>query len=224
MNKPEIDWGQATVDALNRHTAREGSMLNEPMRDALRLALETHEIHQKQKRKGKDIPYITHPLTVGLILARAGAWQHIILAGILHDVLEDGVPEQKITYETLRERFGPAVADIVKSVSEPNRKLSWVERKKAALKHLKTMEGPDLWVKAADVISNVSELLDDYAREPEGKREAVFGRFNAPKAAVIANYLAVMDVLIEKLLTPEGEEKTLVLDLKTLRSDLHGLA
>jgi (p)ppGpp synthase/HD superfamily hydrolase len=224
MNKPQIDWGQATVDALKRHTAEEGSMLNKTMRDALRLALEAHEIHVKQKRKGKDIPYITHPLTVGFILARAGARQEIILAGILHDVLEDSVADHKVTYDVLRERFDPSVADIVRSVTEPNKELPWAERKQAALEHLMTMKGPGLWVKAADIISNVSELLDDYAREPQGEGDAIFERFNAHKADIIANYLAVMDVLIDKPLTLEGEEKTLVLDLKTLRDELYGLA
>ena len=57
----QIDWGPATVDALRRHTAREGSMLSPRVRDALRIALETHELNDKQKRKGKDVPYITHP-------------------------------------------------------------------------------------------------------------------------------------------------------------------
>ena len=36
---------------------------------AIRFSTKTHEVYQKQKRKGKDIPYITHPLTVGLILS-----------------------------------------------------------------------------------------------------------------------------------------------------------
>jgi (p)ppGpp synthase/HD superfamily hydrolase len=43
------------------------------MQKAVRFATKTHEVYQKQKRKGKDIPYITHPLTIGLILSRAGA-------------------------------------------------------------------------------------------------------------------------------------------------------
>ncbi len=40
---------------------------------AIRFSIRTHEVFQKQKRKGKDIAYINHPLTVGVILARAGA-------------------------------------------------------------------------------------------------------------------------------------------------------
>jgi hypothetical protein len=33
-------------------------MLSKPIREAVRLALEAHEVHQQQKRKGKDVPYI----------------------------------------------------------------------------------------------------------------------------------------------------------------------
>jgi (p)ppGpp synthase/HD superfamily hydrolase len=35
---------------------------------AIKFAVKTHEVYQKQTRKGKDVSYITHPLTVGLIL------------------------------------------------------------------------------------------------------------------------------------------------------------
>ena len=192
-------------------------MLDPFIRDALRFALETHEIHQKQKRKGKDIPYITHPLTVGLILARAGAWPHIIAGGILHDTIEDSVPEHKVTYELLRERFGPAVADIVRDVTEPDKDLPWVERKQAALEHLKTIEGPSLWVKTADVVSNVSEILDDYKYEGE----TIFLRFNAPKKDIIANYRAVIEALLARW--GEDSENPMRLDLKTLLQDLKEL-
>ena len=220
-NKKDEDFAdrlaQTMVNNLNRNVAREQSMLDPFIRDALRFALETHEIHQKQKRKGKDIPYITHPLTVGLILARAGAWPHIIAGGILHDTIEDSVPEHKVTYELLRERFGPAVADIVRDVTEPDKDLPWVERKQAALEHLKTIEGPSLWVKTADVVSNVSEILDDYKYEGE----TIFLRFNAPKKDIIANYRAVIEALLARW--GEDSENPMRLDLKTLLQDLKEL-
>jgi len=41
------------------------------------------EVYQKQKRKGKDIPYITHPLTVGIILSQIGASEDVVCAGEL---------------------------------------------------------------------------------------------------------------------------------------------
>ncbi len=64
-------------------------ILTPKIRSAIRFAIKTHEVDQKQARKGKDIAYIGHPLTVGLILARAGANEDTIIAGILHDTIED---------------------------------------------------------------------------------------------------------------------------------------
>ena len=104
---------------------------------AIRFAIKTHEVYQKQKRKGKDIPYITHPLTVGLILARAGADEDTIVAGILHDTIEDSAPGKKVSREMIAERFGVNVAQLVESVSEPNKELPWDERKRNACDRIK---------------------------------------------------------------------------------------
>ncbi|MBV6479591.1 MAG: hypothetical protein HGGPFJEG_02377 [Ignavibacteria bacterium] len=71
---------------------------------AIKFAIETHDIDQKQKRKGKDIAYITHPLTVGIILSRAGADEDTISAGILHDTIEDSIAEKKVTRDILEKR------------------------------------------------------------------------------------------------------------------------
>jgi len=81
------------------------------IQDAIYFSVKTHEVYQKQKRKGKDIPYITHPLVVGLILAKAGASEDVMVAGILHDTIEDSIDEKKVDKEMLSERFGDAVAE-----------------------------------------------------------------------------------------------------------------
>lgn len=52
--------------------------------DAISFAVNAHE---GQKRKGKEVSYITHPLSVGLLLASSGAEEEIVIAGILHDTI-----------------------------------------------------------------------------------------------------------------------------------------
>jgi (p)ppGpp synthase/HD superfamily hydrolase len=192
------------------------------VRSALRFSLETHEVQQKQKRKGKDIPYITHPLTVGLILARAGASDEVIAAGILHDTIEDSVPEHKVTHVMLKEHFGEIVADAVQDVTEVRTTNVWKEVKQQALEHIKTISGPALWVKTADVISNVSEILDDHAH----RGDAMFSHFAAPKADFIANYRAVIDALLLQWTreTPETSQNPMLVDLQTLATDLAKIA
>lgn len=166
------------------------------MQKAIRFSIKTHEVYQKQKRKGKDIPYITHPLTVGLILARAGASMNVIMAGILHDTIEDSVPEKKVTKEMLAERFGGEVAALVDSVTEKNREtLSWNDRKRAALAHIADFSHESLLVKSADTLANTNELLEDYKKDGD----AVFDRFNAPdpkKENILKNSIHVIDAIL----------------------------
>jgi hypothetical protein len=161
---------------------------------AIRFSIKTHEVYQKQKRKGKDIPYITHPLTVGLILSRAGADEDVVVAGILHDTIEDSVSGKKVTKEMLEARFGNKVAELVANVSETNKELSWEERKNEALEHIKSFSHEALLVKSADIISNNSELIDDY--EHDG--EVVFERFNAPKEKILHHSLLAINAILER--------------------------
>ncbi len=162
------------------------------IKKAIAFSVKTHEMYQKQKRKGKDIPYITHPLTVGLILSRANASDDVVIAGLLHDTIEDSKSDKKVTHEMLAERFGKNVADLVVSVTEQRKDLLWEERKSEALEHIKTFSHDSLLLKSADLISNGSEILDDY--EKEGL--TIFDRFNAPKQRVIWHYTEAMKTIL----------------------------
>ena len=78
----------------------------ERMNDAVQFVIEVHQlVGGPQYRKGKAVPYVTHPLAVGLILSQAGASEDIVLAGILHDVIEDSDSRKAITKEMISERF-----------------------------------------------------------------------------------------------------------------------
>lgn len=164
------------------------------IKKAIRFSINTHEVFQKQKRKGKDIPYIIHPLIVGLLLARSGADDEIVAAGILHDTIEDSVIFKKVTRGMLDDRFGKRVAAVVESVSEPPNKHSWDERKLEAINRIKTFSRDSLMVKAADVLANSSELLNDYRRS--GDR--VFARFAAPKPKIIWYYTEAALAILKK--------------------------
>ena len=140
--------------------------------DAIQFAIKTHA---GQTRKGKDIPYITHPLTVALILTRAGAEEDVIIAGILHDTVEDSAGA--VALADIEKQFGETVANLVRHVTEEDKSLPWEERKRIALSHIYEMPYGALLLKSADVLANLSDLLADL--EAEGK--SVWERFNAPK-------------------------------------------
>lgn len=71
------------------------------------------QLHEGQKRKSGE-PYIIHPLAVGKILAEIGMDDHTIVAGILHDVVEDTV----FTSENVKDEFGEDIALMVDGVTK----------------------------------------------------------------------------------------------------------
>ena len=177
------------------------------IKKAIKFAIKTHEVYQKQKRKGKDIAYITHPLTVGLILSQARASEDVIVAGILHDTIEDSTDEKKVTVEMLAERFGQEVSGLVLSVTETDKSLPWEERKRQASEHIQKFSHDSLLLKSADIIANSSELIDDYNRH----KEEVFSRFNAPKEKMLKHQLKAIELIIQQWnANPLAEDLTFV--------------
>lgn len=164
------------------------------IRNAIHLAIETHEINGKQKRKGKNVPYIVHPFAVGLILARAGGKEELIIAGMLHDTIEDSVPEKKVTKEKIEEIFGNEVAELVSSVTDDQKSNTWEERKQRALEHIKDFSNDTVLLKSADVMSNVSEIKDDY----DIIGDKIFDIFYSTKERTLEVYKNVIDALILK--------------------------
>ena len=65
-----------------------------------------------------------HPLSVGLILSQAGASEDTIVAGILHDTIEDCVPYGSVTKKTIENKFNANVARMVDDVTEKDKSLS----------------------------------------------------------------------------------------------------
>ena len=121
--------------------------------------------HQGQGRKGTDIPYIVHPCAVALILQRYGAEEELVVAGLLHDVVEDaGVP-----LSFLRAEFGAQVADLVEAVTERKRsddgaERAWETRKTEALERLQNAGASAALLKAADTLHNVRSVRADAER------------------------------------------------------------
>ncbi len=125
--------------------------------------------HQEQVRKASDVPYISHPFAVGILLARAGCADEIVAAGILHDTFEDTY----VTLEYIREKFGDKIASIVEGCSEPDKSASWEERKRHTLEYLRTAPWEVRVVSCADKLHNARTILA--AREEMGDR--VWERF-----------------------------------------------
>lgn len=133
------------------------------------------EAHHGQFRKGGGIPYISHPRAVARILSEAGCSEELVIAGILHDTVED----TSLTLEAIREKFGEKVAQIVQGCSEPDKSLPWEQRKQHTVEFLKTASLEVRTVACADKLHNLLTIIADY----EVIGDDVWDRFSRGKGA-----------------------------------------
>ena len=177
------------------------SDLNHPrLTEKLQKAINTaSRLHVGQVRKGdNDLPYISHPFSVAWILRDYTVDENTIIAGLLHDVLEDVAGYR---YQELEKDFGEEVASLVKELSEdkdPNvqgdDKATWEYRKKRYLQGLKRHSEKALMVCAADKIHNLQTMIGAYKEQGE----ALWGKFNAPSDKKLWFYEEVLKVLKER--------------------------
>jgi (p)ppGpp synthase/HD superfamily hydrolase len=120
------------------------------------------------------------------ILTSNGCSEHIIVAGILHDTLED----TDATAEDIRERFGEDILRIVRAESEDKSK-SWKERKRDTIDHLAVSPLDVRLVCCADKLSNLRSMAAD--RKAVG--EKLWERFNAGKEDIQWYYKGIVAAL-----------------------------
>ncbi len=147
---------------------------SDPGADLLDRATElAAKAHRSQVRKKTDIPYISHPFGVALLLAKAGCSDEVIAAGILHDATEDTY----VTPDYIRGHFGAKVASMVAAASESDKTLPWEVRKEAAIEAIKNKGLEEKMVSCADKLHNIRSIAR--ARKEIGER--VWARCNRGK-------------------------------------------
>ena len=159
--------------------------------------------HDRQVRKGTRLPYLTHPANVAVILTQYGQGEQTVVAGILHDVIEDCVRdgytrdmlEQRIGDKFGEEVLGTVLAVTLRQVNEEGVELSSEERKDDYLARLAAASEEARWVCAADKIHNGSSILADLKRTIDP--DTVWSRFAAGRMGTIRWYRRVFDRLRE---------------------------
>ena len=136
-----------------------------------------YRYHAGTIRKGSQVPYIVHPMDVAAILMKNNASEEIIIAGLLHDVIE----EENVELEEIKRQFGTKVAQLVNFATEPaelrkgDRKKSWKTRKQHTLDLLETATQEEKLLSCADKLSNIRDTINDH-KELGSK---LWERFNA---------------------------------------------
>lgn len=150
--------------------------------------------HDRQVRKGTRLPYLTHPANVAVILTRYGRDEETVVAGILHDVIEDCVREGW-THEMLQERiaakFGDAVLETVLAVTKRRTdgdglEFSRDEIRTDYLERLAAASESARWVCAADKVHNAGATLADLRRTIDA--DTVWGRFGGGREGTLQWY------------------------------------
>src|SRR5947208_340092 len=125
--------------------------------------------HDRQVRKGTRLPYLTQPANVAIILTRYGNDDDTVVAGILHDVIEDCVREnytRDMLEQRIADKFSTSALDTVLSITQRNtdddgNELSNDERREDYLARLAAADDRAKWVCAADELHTVCTLVTD---------------------------------------------------------------
>ena len=191
----------------------------------VRRALEiAHISHEGAVRKGTSIPYIEHPVAVALILEEHGYPEELVVAGLLHDTVEDTkydnaevqqrlsrsagdgklpCPADAVCFrqafiDFLGSEFGREVQSLVLAVSEKKNDgrpaADWLERKCEQLDRLLQASREEAALKGADALHNIESTLVDVRRLGLG----VLDRFRGGPL-ISWHYSAVAHLVVEHL-------------------------
>ncbi len=189
-----------------------GPPLSIEFEKALRLA---SVAHHGQVRKGSGVPYIEHPMAVAMILDRAGFDESTVIAGLLHDVVED----TDVTLDRVREAFGGRVAGIVADCSEEKldaqgSKRPWSDRKRDHIAAIAAAGDASKAVALADKFHNLLSIRLDLA-----ERRPAWDSFHADREGVIRYH----EVMIAACSSRDGRVSDLARECRALLAEVEAL-
>lgn len=164
-------------------------------------------LHCDQVRKGAEIPYISHLISVSALVMEYGGDSDQAIAGLLHDAIEDQAEAHggvDALSRIIESRFGPEVLRIVLACTDAagTPKPPWLERKEAYLEHLRHADGRVALVSCADKLHNARTILADLRVHGV----AIFDRFSSPKTQTLWYYRSLAAVFGASLPGPLADE------------------
>ena len=160
----------------------------------LRATLFAARAHAGQVRKGAAAePYVNHVIEVAAILAEHGAPEQAILAGLLHDTVED----TETTDADLVAVFGPIIAGLVAEATDDT------EKPKEIRKALQISQAPKhseaaKQLKLADKISNLRSIADSPPANWNHARRIEYVGWAGRVAAGLKGVNPALDALFDK--------------------------
>jgi (p)ppGpp synthase/HD superfamily hydrolase len=171
------------------------------------------ELMHAGQRRGDGTPFILHPLEVASLLRDLGAPDHLVAAGVMHDLIE----KTDVTAADLQQRFGPRITALVLAVSDDAR-IAGYARRKAALRRQVAGAGEEaLMLFAADKLSKLRELRRETGTD--SRVSAASARAREVRARRLRHYRRSLALLEEGL-----PESRLVRELRDELAALPGPA
>lgn len=165
--------------------------------------------HKGQVRKSdKEKPMIIHPIDVANILEEYHFDDNVISAGYLHDVIED----TRYTKEDILKEFNEDILSLVLGDTEPDKSLSWEERKEHTINNIKDLDIRHKSIVCADKISNLEDMRIIF----EIKGEKDFSAFKRGYEKQKWYYTEVYNSLIKN----EDKDREMFKRLKVLIDDV----
>ncbi|MBO5443107.1 MAG: bifunctional (p)ppGpp synthetase/guanosine-3',5'-bis(diphosphate) 3'-pyrophosphohydrolase [Alphaproteobacteria bacterium] len=154
------------------------------------------EAHKGQVRKNEDIPYVKHLFDVAGILIDNGQSENLIIAGLLHDVMEDTDKTDKDILALFSPLQGEAILKIILADTETEKGAPWLVRKQTTIDFAaQTDHTEGLLLICADKIANLGSLCK--ALEETG--ESTWNCFNSSKEQQLWYYETLCGILSERL-------------------------
>lgn len=148
------------IDSLHRQLLLDEIQNKSFISRALNLIISEYS---NKKVKNTHELYVSHPIRVSLKVASVINNDVVIVAALLHDLLEN----TKITSQQIEKEFGMPVERIVKNMTLKDKSLSWKERDQYILNKLDSMDEWSLIVLTADYIDNLNSLYCTYLKKGE---------------------------------------------------------
>lgn len=160
------------------------------------------QLHREQRRKGSNVPYVSHLLAVSSLVIEHGGDEDQAIAALLHDAIEDqGGPRAR---DEIQRLFGERVTRIVEGCtdSQADPRPPWRARKETFIAGIGEKSPSVKLVCAADKLHNARCVLGDYRT----LGEEVWQRFVGGREGTLWYYKALVKALIQSGRTPLVDE------------------
>ncbi len=173
------------------------------------------ELHSQQVRKGSNVPYLSHLLSVAALVLEDGGDEDQAIAALLHDAIEDQGGQK--TRREIQHKFGDRVTEIVNGCTDIDTipKPPWKLRKQTFINNFPSFSPEIRRVVLADKLHNARSILADYRRIGDD----IWKIFTGKREGTLWYYDSIIEAAVKA-----DDNSFLLQELKATLTQIHQLA